>query len=173
MNVCESGSFADRLHPPMGGAAVEALPVVADQNRSLTPFTDGEIDGAGGAWHEWDHRRLVAFAEDPQGAVSAVEAEVADVGLAGSADPQPVQPVQPEQHRARSALVAELFGGEQEAAEFGAVHPVALTRMHLRSSHVLCRVRTDPAVDVRKPVQAAHVASHRSIVEAASPRRSM
>jgi len=102
--------------------------------------------------------------------VSAVEAEVADVGLAGSADPQPVQP---EQHRARSALVAELFGGEQEAAEFGAVHPVALTRMHLRSSHVLCRVRTDPAVDVRKPVQAAHVASRRSIVEAASPRRSM
>jgi len=67
MNVSESGSFADRLHPPMGGAAVEALPVVADQNRSLTPFTDGEIDGAGGAWHERATRISAgsgAFAED-------------------------------------------------------------------------------------------------------------
>ena len=48
MDMSEARSLADRSHPPMGGAAVEALAVVADQDRSLTPLTDGEIDGAGG-----------------------------------------------------------------------------------------------------------------------------
>jgi hypothetical protein len=49
-----------------------------------------------------------------------VEPEVADVRLARLAHPQPVQA---EQDRQGSALVAELLGGEQEAAEFGAVRP--------------------------------------------------
>ena len=49
VNVAETGTLADRLHPPMGGAAVEALAVGADQDRSLTPLADGEIDGVGGA----------------------------------------------------------------------------------------------------------------------------
>jgi hypothetical protein len=53
-------------------------------------------------------------------------------------------------------LVSELFGGEQEAAELGAFHAVSLAWVHLRPSHVLGRVRGDPAVDVREPVQAAH-----------------
>ena len=52
--------------------------------------------------------------------------------------------------------MSELFGGEQELAEFSAVHSVALARMNLRASHVLCRVRADSAIDVRDPVQAAH-----------------
>ena len=60
---------------------------MADQDRPFAPFTDCEIDGSCGSWHKRDHRRLVAFAEDPQGAVPAAEAEVADVGLAGFARP--------------------------------------------------------------------------------------
>jgi hypothetical protein len=102
--------------------------------------------------------------------VSAIEAEVADVGLARLAHSQPVQA---EQDCERGALVAELFGGEQEAAEFRAVHSVALARMHLRAAYVLRRVRRDPAVDVREPVQPAPVARRRSIVDAANPRCSM
>lgn len=137
----------------MCGATVETLTVVADEDRSLTSFTDGEIDGAGGAWHERYHGRLVPFAEDPECAVSAVEAEVADVRLAGFADPQPVEP---EQHRESGALATKLFGGEEEPTEFSAVHPVAQARMDLRASNVLCRVRADPPVDVREPVRAAH-----------------
>ena len=153
MHVTESGSFADRLHPPMCGATVETLTVVAHQDRLFTPLADREIDGASGTWDERNHCRLVAFAEDPEGAVAAVEAQVADVGLAGFADPQPIEP---EQHRESGALVPALFCCEQEPAEFGAVHPVALARMHLRAADVLCRVRPDPAVDVRKAVQPAH-----------------
>lgn len=105
--------------------AVEALTFVADQDRSHTPFTDRKVDGSSGAWHERDHCGLVALAENPEGAVAAVEAEVATIRLARLAHPQ------------------------QEAAEFGAVHPVALTRINLRASHVLGRVRTNPTIDVR------------------------
>jgi hypothetical protein len=79
MNVSESGSFADRSHPTTSGAAIEALPVVADEDRSLTPLTDGEIDGARSPRHERNHGWLVSLAEDPQRAVSAVETEDADV----------------------------------------------------------------------------------------------
>ena len=90
VHVSEAGSFADRLHPPVGGAAVEALTIVADQDRSLTPFTDRKVDGSSGAWHERDHCRLVALAENPEGAVAAVAAEVANIRLARLAHPQPV-----------------------------------------------------------------------------------
>lgn len=137
----------------MCGATIEALTVVAYQDRPFTPLADRKIDGACGTWDERDHCRLVAFAEDPECAVSSVEAEVADVGLAGFADPQPVEA---EQHGESGSLVAELFGGEQEPAEFGAVQPVALARVDLRAPDVLCRVRPDPAVDVREPVQPTH-----------------
>ena len=71
------------------------------QDRPLAAFTDGEVDGAGGAWHERDDRGLVAFADDAQGAVSAFEAEVLDVRRAGFADPQAVQP---QQHRQRGVV---------------------------------------------------------------------
>lgn len=49
VHVSEAGSFTDRLHPPMCGAAVEALTIVTDQDRSLTPFTDRKVDGSSGA----------------------------------------------------------------------------------------------------------------------------
>lgn len=157
MHVSQARSLADGLHPPMRGSAVEALSVVADQDRALAPLTDGQIHGPGSAWHKRDHRRFVALTEDPERAMSAVEAEVADVGLARLAHPEPVQT---EEHRERSTLVAELFRSEEEPAELGAAHPVALARMHLRPPHVLSRVRPDPAVDVCEPV-------HREPVEVA------
>jgi hypothetical protein len=44
-------SFADRADPTVGGAPVEALAVVTPQDRSVSPFTDGEVDGSGRARH--------------------------------------------------------------------------------------------------------------------------
>jgi hypothetical protein len=40
--------FADRADPVAGGKPAEALSVVAEQDRSFSPLTDGEVDGAGG-----------------------------------------------------------------------------------------------------------------------------
>ena len=89
---------ADCPHPPVGGARVETGAVVAQQDRSLDPFADRQIERAGGAWDERDPGGPVALADDLQGAVAAFEAEVLDVGAAGFADPQPVQA---EQHGQR------------------------------------------------------------------------
>jgi hypothetical protein len=58
--------FADRADPAMCGAAVEALAVVAQQDRSFSPFADGEVDGSCGARHERDESGLVALADDAQ-----------------------------------------------------------------------------------------------------------
>jgi len=52
------------------------------------------------------------------------------------------------------AVVA--FGGEQEAAEFTAIHRVLLAGFDLRPANVLGRVGGDAAVDVSEPVVAAH-----------------
>ena len=65
---------------------IEPAPVVADQNRPAGPFADGEVDGAGGARHEWDDGALVALAEDAQRAMAALGAELFDVGAARFAD---------------------------------------------------------------------------------------
>ena len=81
-----------------GGARVEALSVVADQDRSVGAFADGQVDGSGGAWHEWDPGGLVALTDDLQGAMTAFEPEVVDVRAARLADPQSVQT---EQHGER------------------------------------------------------------------------
>ena len=84
-----------------------------------------------------------------------------DVGGVFSRRRSDPEPVESEEHRESGALVAELFCGEEEPAEFGAVHPVALARMHLRAADVLCRVGTDPAVDVREPEEPPHPVHHR------------
>jgi hypothetical protein len=53
MNVAESGSFADRTHPPVCGSPIETFAVASAQDRSVVAFADGEIDrqrfGAGEA----------------------------------------------------------------------------------------------------------------------------
>ncbi len=50
----------------MGGAPVETLPVVAQQDGTVSPFSNGEVDGAGGARDEEYEGRLVALTDDPQ-----------------------------------------------------------------------------------------------------------
>ena len=52
-----------------------------------------------------------------------VEAEIADVGVTCFADPQTVES---EQHPPALPVMAEMLGGEQEPAEFGAVHSVSV-----------------------------------------------
>lgn len=94
MNVSETGTFADRSDPSMRSATVETLSIMTEQNWSLAPFADCEIDSAGRAWHERNHRRLAALADDPQRAMPTIEAEITNVGFARLAHPQPVQPQQ-------------------------------------------------------------------------------
>ena len=149
----EPGSLADRPDPAVGGAAVEALAVPAAQDRALVAFADGEVDRASGTGNERDDGGLVAFADDPQGAVAALEAEVLDVGRARLADSEAVEA---EQHGEGGVGAVEAFGGEQERAELGAVHAAAVAGLDLRAADVLGGVRRDPAVDVREPVEPAH-----------------
>jgi hypothetical protein len=92
VDVSKPGALADRLDPSMSSPAIEAVSVVADEDRSLASFADREVDGAGGSWDEGDHGGLVALAKDPQRAMASVEAEVADVGVACLTNPQPVEP---------------------------------------------------------------------------------
>ncbi len=80
VHSAEPGAFADGAHPTMGGAPVESVTVVTDQDGAVASFSDGEIDGSYRAGHEGDHGGFVAFADDAQGAMPAVETEVFDVG---------------------------------------------------------------------------------------------
>ena len=83
----------------------------------------------------------------------ALEGEVLDVRSARFGDSEPVQA---QQHRQRGMVAIEPFGGEQERAEFGAVHATTLVWLHLGTPHVLRGVRPDPAVDVSEAVEPAH-----------------
>jgi hypothetical protein len=49
-----------------------------------------------------------------------------------------------------------LLGGEQEHAELRAVETPGIGGVDPGAADVLGRVRRDPSVDVRKPVEAAH-----------------
>jgi hypothetical protein len=141
----ESGSFADRSHPAVSGTSIEALAIAAAKDRSFTSFTYRKIDGTGGAWHEWDHRWLAAFADDAKRAMASFEAKIFDVGRTRLRDPQPVQA---KQHGQRGVIAVVVLGGEQEPAELTAVHAVAFGRLDLRSSYVLGGVGRNATVDV-------------------------
>ena len=130
----DAGLLADRSDPTVGGASVEALTVRAGQDRAVVAFTDGEVDGAGGARHERNGRWFVAVADDPQGAVTALKSEVFDIGLTRFADPQPVEA---EQCRQGGVGSVDAFGGEQESAEFVSVETSALAGMDFRAADVL------------------------------------
>jgi hypothetical protein len=91
----------DRTHPTVGGAGVEALTVVAQQDRSLAAFTDRQVDGARRAWHQRNARWLVPLADDAQDPVTPFEAKVLDVRPARLTDPQAVQA---EQHTQRACI---------------------------------------------------------------------
>jgi hypothetical protein len=87
VDSAEASPLANGSYPPMRGAAVEAFPVSAAQDRPLVAFADGKVDGARGAGNERDGGGLVALAEDAQGAVASFEAKILDVGGARLADP--------------------------------------------------------------------------------------
>ena len=76
----------------MGGSPVQALTVMTLQDRTVSPFSDGEIDCAGGARHERDQGGLVVLAHDAQHSVATLERHVLDAGSARFAHSQPVQP---------------------------------------------------------------------------------
>jgi hypothetical protein len=162
--------FADRADPAVGGTPVEALTVVTDQNRSFSPFTDGEVDGSRGARHQRDQGGLVALPDDPQYPVASLEGHVLDVGFAGFADSESVQA---EQYGQGCVGMVEAFGGEEEPAELAAVQSAPLGRMDLRTANVLGWVGGDPPVYVGEAVKPQALERRRSIVEAARPRSSI
>jgi hypothetical protein len=134
VHCAEPGSFRDGAYPAVSGASFETLAVAASKDGVCVAFADGEVDGPRGAWYERDGSGLVALAEDPEGAVSSLEAESFDVGCARFANSESVES---EQYRKRSVVAIEAFRGEQERAQFRAVHAVALVGVHSRSADVL------------------------------------
>lgn len=152
MHESDPCPFANRADPAVGGTPVEALTVVTDQNRPFSPFTDGEVDGSGGASHQRDQGRLVALANDPLHPMAALESHVLDVGFAGFAD---FKSVQAEQHGQDGMRVVEALGGKEEPAEFAAIQSTPLRRMDLRTADVPGRVGGDPPVYVGEAVEAA------------------
>jgi hypothetical protein len=69
MHPTEPGTLADRPDPAMRSPPVEPLAVTPAQDRTLTAFTDSQVDRASRPRNERDQRRLVALADDPQRAV--------------------------------------------------------------------------------------------------------
>ncbi len=137
----------------MGGATVEPLAVPPAQDRPFVALPDGEIDGAGCARHERDHRGLVALSDDREGPVSALDGEVLDVRAARFGHPQAVEA---KQHSQCGVHRVVPLSGEQEGAELGAVHPVPLGLGDLGAADVLGGVGGDATVDVGEPVVATH-----------------
>ena len=72
-------------------------PLDARKIGTFDAFTDGEVDGAGGARRERDDDDLAALAGDGECAVSAFDAKRLDVGAEGFADSQPVDGEQRDQ----------------------------------------------------------------------------
>jgi hypothetical protein len=110
---------ADRSHPTVGGTSIKSPPIAAAEDWALATFADGEVDCAGCARHKWDHRWLAALPHESKGAVAAFGAEILHVGRAGL---RHAQTVQPEQNGERGMASVEELRGEQEPAEFTAVH---------------------------------------------------
>ena len=127
MDPLQPGLLADRPHPPISGARVETVAVVAQQDRSLYPFADRQIQRSGSARDERDPGGPVAFADNLQRAMPAFEAEVLDVGPARFADPQPVQA---EQHRQGGVHRRRPLGGEEERGQLATVHTSLRRRVH-------------------------------------------
>lgn len=80
MDDSESAAFADRADPTVSGAPIQALAVLAAQDRSLVPLTNNQIDRPRRAGHERDRGGLAALAEDPQRAMAALHRQVLNVG---------------------------------------------------------------------------------------------
>ncbi len=136
----------------MGGTPVEALTVMAQQDGTVSPFTDSEVEGSGGTRHQRNEGRLGSLAYDPQHPMASLEGHVLDVGVAGLAD---TQAIQPEEHRQSGVGMVKALGGEQELTQLASVQPPPLGGMHGGAADILGRVGADPAVDVSDAVVTA------------------
>ncbi len=165
----EGGPLANRVHPAMCGSPVQSLAITAAKDRPVAALTDGEVDGPSHSGNERNECRLVALADDPQGAVATLEPKVLDVGTARFVDSKPVHA---EQHGERCVVAVILLGAEQEHAELGAIQAAGVGWVDLRTPDILRRVGRHPPIDVGEAVEAQTVESRRSIVDAASPRSS-
>jgi hypothetical protein len=79
----DAGATGDPAHDACRPVAVEALPVWAEEQRSLAPFPNGEVDGAGCARCQRDGHDLATFAQDGQGPMAALRSERLDIGPGG------------------------------------------------------------------------------------------
>ena len=152
MDLSDPSSFADRADLSVVGAPVEALGVVAQQDRPDPPFTDGEVDRAGRTRDQRNSGGLVISAHDPRHPMAPLEGHVLDVGVADFAHPQAIQPGE---HRQSGMGVVKALRGEQETAEPVSVQPSTLRGMHGGTAQLLGRVGADPAVDVSEAVEPA------------------
>ena len=98
----KTGLLADRADPAVGGAPIEALAVLATEDRSFGALTDHQVEGPGGPRHQWDHSRLAAFAENPKGPVPVGKGHVLNIGPACLANPEAIEP---EQNRQGSMIL--------------------------------------------------------------------
>ena len=65
MDVSKPGPSADGTYPAMSRTAVQAVAILAAEDRSLAALTHDQIDGSGRPRDEWNDRWLVALAQDP------------------------------------------------------------------------------------------------------------
>ena len=96
-NVCgptrfpTSSAAGDASHDATSGVAIQTGTVGVDEDRSLEPFPDRQVDGSGHPRGEWHRGQLAALAQHGQGAVPAFLPERFDVGTDRLRHPQPVQ----------------------------------------------------------------------------------
>ena len=152
MDDSEPGPLADGADPAMCRATVQAVTVVAVEDRTLAALAEHEVDGAGHPWDEGDHGGLVALADDAQCPVPPIEAQVPRIGGTSFAHPKPVQA---EEDCQDGLFTVVAFGREQEGAEFSAVEATSLARVDLGAADVLGRVGTDAPVDVGEAIKTA------------------
>ena len=147
MNACRSVWGPTRLVIPArramrrtirrGGVAIEPIAVGAAKIGSFTAFTDGEIDGAGGAGRQRDRHDLAALAQDRQGAMPAFEPESFDVGAGRFGDPKPIQSQQADE---RVIAGAGESGSDQHGADLVAVQARGVRLVvETRTPDVHCR----------------------------------
>jgi hypothetical protein len=103
---------------PGCGVPGQALAFVAQEDRSLEPLTDRQVQRSGGSRRQRDGDGLGSFAVHHEGSVASLEAELFDVGAEGFRDPQPVQR---EQRAQRVVLGRRQSGLDEEDAELVAV----------------------------------------------------
>ncbi len=101
------------------GTADDA-PDSSQEDRSLAPFADGQVDRPRRAWRKRNSDNLPALAGDHQGPVPPLDAHGLDVGAGGLGDAQPVEGQQRDQRMLGGPAEP---GGDQQSAELVTVQP--------------------------------------------------